>query len=106
MERCSHCGSLIKLGNITQFLEKVNTIIENDQLNVKSRSRPKTHKRYFLYKKMREAGMSLESIGKYFGRDHATVIHGIKMHEMFSQLKDIVYLNDTEEYDNLFQVHK
>ena len=106
MERCSHCGSLIRLGNITEFLEKVNMVIDKDQLNVKSRSRPKSYRRYFLYKKMRDVGMSLQSIGEYFGRDHATVIHGIKMHEMFLKAKDSVYLQDTEEYDNLFQVHK
>jgi chromosomal replication initiation ATPase DnaA len=106
MERCECCGSIIKIGDISNFLKIINDIIERDDLNTKSRSRHKTHKRYFLYKKMREKGLSFEGIGNYFGRDHATVMHGINKHDLFSEQKDTVYLKDTEGYDNLFQINQ
>ena len=106
MERCECCGSIIKIGDISSFLKVINEVIDRDDLNTKSRSRPKAHKRYYLYKKMRDKGLSLESIGNYFGRDHATVLHGISKHDIFSEQKDLIYLKDTEEYDNLFQINK
>jgi chromosomal replication initiation ATPase DnaA len=52
---------------------------------------------------MRERGLSLQQVGDYFGRDHATVLHGVKMHNTYTEQKDFKYLKDTEEYDNLFQ---
>jgi chromosomal replication initiation ATPase DnaA len=106
MERCSHCGSPIKFENIREFLQLIKELIEKDQLNVPSRSRPKNNRRYYLYRKMRDIGMSLQSIGDYFGRDHATVLHGLKMNDSFAQTKDLMYLKDTEEYDNIFQNNK
>jgi chromosomal replication initiation ATPase DnaA len=53
---------------------------------------------------MRDKGIPLQRIGEYFGRDHATVMHGLAMNEIY--LNDKKYLNDTKEYDNLFQIHK
>jgi len=103
MERCSHCGSLIRDYDVSEFLDKVMTLIDQDDLNVPSRSQTKSHKRYFLYKKMREMGFTYEGIGEYFGRDHATIIHGVKKHELYVEIKDSKYLKDTEDYDNLFQ---
>ena len=103
MKRCSYCGSLIKDYDISEFLEKVMVLIEQDNLNIPSRSQPKSHKRYFLYKKMREMGLTFEQIGEYFGRDHATIIHGVKKHDIYMEINDTKYLKDIEEYDNLFQ---
>jgi hypothetical protein len=103
MERCECCGSILKIGNVSEFLEKINGLIDNDQLNVKSRSQIRCHRRYYLYNKMRERGLSLQQIGDCFNRDHATVIYGIKMHNTYTSQKDSKYLNDTEEYDNFFQ---
>lgn len=103
MRRCSYCGSLIKHHDVSEFLEKVMVLIEQDNLNVPSRAQSKTHKRYFLYKKMREMGLTYEEVGEYFGRDHATVIAGVKKHDIYTEIKDSKYLKDIEEYDNLFQ---
>lgn len=103
MERCDYCGSILKMGDVSAFLEKITSLINSDQLNVKSRSQIKCHRRYYLFAKMRERGLSLQQIGDYFGRDHATVIHGIKMNDIYIEQQDFKYLKDTEEYDNLFQ---
>jgi chromosomal replication initiation ATPase DnaA len=103
MERCDYCGSILKIGNVSEFLEKIIKLINDDQLNVPSRSQVKCHRRYYLFHKMRERGLSLQQVGDYFGRDHATVLHGVKMHNTYTEQKDFKYLKDTEEYDNLFQ---
>jgi chromosomal replication initiation ATPase DnaA len=48
-------------------------------------------------------GLTFEQIGEYFGRDHATIIHGVKKHNIYMEINDSKYLKDIEEYDNLFQ---
>ena len=103
MRRCSYCGSPMRNHDISEFLEKVMVLVEQDNLNVPSRVQVKNHKRYFLYKKMRDMGLTFEQIGEYFGRDHATVMIGIKKHELYTEIKDSKYLKDIKEYDNLFQ---
>lgn len=103
MVRCNHCGSLIKDHDVSKFLEEVMVLIEKDNLNIPSRKQLKTHRRYFLYKKMREIGLTYEEIGDYFGRDHATIIHGVRKHELYTEIKDSKYLKDIQEYDNIFQ---
>jgi len=55
--------------------------------------------------------MTLESIGELFNRDHATVIHGIKMYKTREELKDPYMNRDIAEYkeflkdDNLLQIN-
>lgn len=106
MKRCNHCGSLIKDHDVSEFLEKVMVLIDEDNLNIKSRIQSKTHKRYFLYKHMRDIGLTFEEIGSYFGRDHATVMAGIKKHDTYIEIKDLKYIKDIEKYDHLLQDHK
>ena len=48
-------------------------------------------------------GFSYEEVGEYFGRDHSTIIAGVRKHETYIEIKDSKYLKDIEEYDNLFQ---
>ena len=36
MERCDYCGSILKIGNVSEFLEKIIKLINDDQLNVPS----------------------------------------------------------------------
>lgn len=103
MRRCNYCGSIMRDHDISEFLEKVMSLIEKDNLNIPSRNQVKNHRRYFLYKKMREMGLTFEQIGEYFGRTHATIIHGVNKHDIYNEIKDSKYLKDTEEYDNLFQ---
>ena len=104
MKRCNYCGSLMRDHDVSAFLEKVMLLIEQDNLNIPSRAQNKTHKRYFLYKKMRDfTDLTFEEIGEYFGRDHATVMHGIKKHDLYTDIKDSKYLKDTDKYDNLLQ---
>ena len=104
MEICSHCGSVITDISIAELLKKVSVLVEKDNLSGPSRKESLRHKRCYLYRKMRDKGIPLQRIGEYFGRDHATVMHGLAMNEIY--LNDKKYLNDTKEYDNLFQIHQ
>lgn len=101
MERCKCCGSVLPDLSSFDLLKKITVLIEKDQLDGRSRKQNLKHKRCYLYRKMRDRGMSLQSIGEYFNRDHATVVNGLYIEECLR--KDKIYLKDTEEYDNLFQ---
>jgi chromosomal replication initiation ATPase DnaA len=39
------------------------------------------HARYEAMWEMRQAGRSYPQIGEFFGRDHTTVLHGVRVHE-------------------------
>jgi hypothetical protein len=106
METCKCCGSVITDNKMSDFLNSIMLLIEEDGLNTPSRSPKLNHKRYYLFNKMRERGLSLQKIGEYFNRNHSTIIHGIKMHKIFLVTRDKIYLKDTEEYDNLFQINQ
>jgi len=63
----------------------VEEIIEEYDLKSKCRKRELVFMRYVLYKYLRSLGLSFDSIGKYFNRDHSTVIHGIKEYNLMSE---------------------
>ena len=73
--------------------EDVWNIIESFQLNTKSRREDVAYKRYYLYNFMYNyRHMTYSMIGKFFNRDHSTVIHGMKEHEYWYNIKDERYL--------------
>jgi hypothetical protein len=47
---------------------------------------------------------SLNEIGAIFGKDHATILHGIRMHEAWSLLKDKEYLKIIDPIREEFQI--
>jgi len=81
-------------------IEAVNALIEEMELNVPSRKREKVWFRYALYWEMRKhlKHHSLEKIGNYFGRDHASVLHGIneyqRMIERIKHYPELVEINN------------
>ena len=77
----------------TDFMSNVYEIIEKYNLTQKNRKQTIIYKRYFLYYQLQKAKLSLSHIGLLFKKDHASVIHGIKMHKRFTKMKDAIYLN-------------
>jgi chromosomal replication initiator protein len=65
--------------------------ISVDELISKSRSRPLTHARHIaMYLTRENTGLSLVKIGDmYGGRDHTTVLHGIKKVEDEMRARDL-----------------
>jgi hypothetical protein len=71
-------------------MNEVVKLIERYGLKTPKRNRELVYQRYYIYKELHKF-MILERIGKLFGKDHATVIHGIKMAKMFEHMKDELY---------------
>lgn len=73
--------------------EDIWNLIESFQLNTKSRREDVTYKRYYLYSFMyNNRHMTFSMIGKFFNRDHSTVIHGMREHQYWYNRKDPRYL--------------
>ena len=73
--------------------EDVWNIIESFQLNTKSRREDVAYKRYYLYNFLyNHRHMTFSMIGKFFNRDHSSVIHGMREHQYWYGKKDPRYL--------------
>ena len=61
-------------------------------MNITSRKREYLYPRFYLMNHIRkEFGISYESIGNLFGKDHATVLNAIKGHNDLQETKDNEY---------------
>ena len=80
----------------------IKKLINKDGLDTKSRHAPLIHRRMYLYNVMRRHGWIYEDIGKFFNRDHASVIHGIKRYKDLIKSNDAMLKVDTEEYEQIF----
>ena len=73
-----------------QFLLK---LIEKYSLANQNRQEQECYKRYYLYYLLSKTGMGCSSIGRSFGKDHATVLYGLKQHRKWYKMKDERYMN-------------
>lgn len=78
------------------FMTNVHAIIQKYNLKQANRKQSVIYKRYYLYHQLHMAKLSLSHIGLLFNKDHATVIHGLKMHKLFWKQKDSIYLHHVE----------
>ncbi len=65
-------------------------LIEMYGLKTSKRNRELVYQRFYMYKELRK-WLTLEQVGRLFGKDHATVIYGIKMARMFEHMNDTMY---------------
>lgn len=73
--------------------EQIKELIEEYQLNTRSRKRETVYKRYYLMNALfMQSKLSLTGIGELFNRDHSTVIHSIKEHKRWFKSMDQEYL--------------
>lgn len=79
-------------------------IIKRDELNKPCRKRVKVHKRMFLFNLMKDQNYNLKTIGKFFNKDHSTVIHGIKSYHNLLNVNDFNLMVDIEEYLDVFGI--
>ena len=78
-------------------LQKVNDIIISYGLKTNNRYREILWNRYACFKFLREAGFSLGGIGNLFGKNHATVINGLRVYEENIRYSDFkAYIKDIE----------
>jgi hypothetical protein len=78
-------------------IEKIQELIQIDNLSSKDRYRDLIYKRSYLYSLLREDGWNLARIGKLFNRDHATVLNGLKIHDNYYG-RDKIYDCTIREY--------
>lgn len=80
-------------------LIKITELIERYELNTSSRKREKVYIRSVLYHFLRSNKMTLDRIGKMFGKNHATILHGLECYNRnknYSDFKDLIYLVENE----------
>lgn len=76
-------------------LEKINELIEKYGLKHVTRRRDVLFKRYFIFNELRTYGLSLTMIGEIFGKNHATVLHGLRVHKDMLSYRDADYVSET-----------
>ena len=69
-------------------IQKVESVVNYFGLKNKTRKREVVWNRYAMYRFMRNNGFSFEKIGSFVGKDHATVINGLKIYEQNKRYND------------------
>ena len=86
------------------LIERINEIIETENLTQRTKKPNKVHRRWFIFSYLRKNNYVLREIAELFDMNHATIIHGIKKAEFYEQVKDEMFLIDTldlfEEFKN------
>ena len=87
----------------TSLENVVDYIIEND-LGGGGNKREYVHKRAYMYTYIIDKfNLSQSATGSLFkGRDHATVIHGLKLHRDMTETRDKQYALNTAELREIF----
>lgn len=71
-------------------------------LNIPTRLQSIVYQRYYLYYELRKI-CTYQEIGDIFDKDHASVLHGIKMHEAWMLVNDRQYVNTISEIKEDFE---
>ena len=84
-------------------MEEIIQYIKVNELDSRSRKRKFVCPRSYLFNFLKENyQMTLYDIGEMFNRDHATVIHGLKMHENQKDTENyIIHVNDVKYFLSL-----
>lgn len=80
-------------------LIKITELIERYELNTSSRKREKVYIRSVLYHFLRSNKMTLDRIGKMFGKNHATILHGLECYDRnknYSDFQELISLIENE----------
>lgn len=82
------------------LIERIHEIIKTENLRERTKKPKKVHRRWFIFAYLRKNNYVLREIAELFQMNHATIIHGIKQAKLFEQVKEKMYLMDTQD---LFQ---
>jgi hypothetical protein len=77
-------------------LALIHDFIEIHGLKNKLRKRELVYKRYYIYNELREAGLNLMQTAEVFGKNHASIFHGLRMHSDMVRFRDAVYASETK----------
>ena len=87
------------------LIRNVEHYIQKDELKKRCRQRKYFHKRIYFFNVLRNAGKTYQFIGKMFGLNHTTILHGIKTYKCLKKAKDPMLFLDIAEYDGKFKLH-
>ena len=77
-------------------LALIHDFIEIHGLKNKLRKRELVYKRYYIYNELREAGLNLMQTAEVFGKNHASIFHGLRVHSDMLRFRDVVYASETK----------
>jgi hypothetical protein len=91
------------MGKKKEYTEasNIDEIIQVFDLKSKDRHVPKIYRRAYLYHVLNRLNYTLNHIGKLFDRNHATILHGLRVHESLYFAKDKLYLMYMDELDSM-----
>jgi hypothetical protein len=84
------------------MIDRIEQIIEKENLLTRSRKRSIVHRRWFLFGILRKHGIKLKKIGEMFDLNHSTIIYGMSIAEFFEKQNDELYLLDTMDLQKEF----
>ena len=86
------------------IFNEIKRVIDDFDLKNKSRKPYFTYNRFFIFNYLFDnLKMSYTGIGLLFDRDHSTVIHGIREHNKYVEIKDSIYLSNTLDVRIIFE---
>ena len=88
------------------LIKNVEYFIEKHELKTKCNRPYYTHRRMYFYSTLRDAGLSYQRIADIFGKNHATVMNGIKRYKQLRATNDKLLYLDIADYDGRFKLHK
>ena len=84
--------------------DKLIELVHQYNLLERTRKRDKVYKRFFLMSELHKY-MNLTDTGKIFKMKHCSVLHGIRQHLIWMEVKDPEYLKAIDEiYQELYQI--
>lgn len=89
----------------TNFMkDKLIELVHQYNLLERTRKRDKVYKRFFLMSELHKY-LNLTDTGKIFKMKHCSVLHGIRQHLNWMEVKDPEYLKAIDEiYQELYQI--
>ena len=76
-------------------LQLIHELIDYYELTKVNRQRFYIYKRYYLMNELRALQLNLMQIGEIFGKNHATIIHGLRNHADLMSYQDPEYIAET-----------
>jgi len=84
--------------------EQLLELIQKHNLLDRTRKRDKVYKRFFLMSELHKY-MNLSDTGRVFNMKHCSVLHGIRQHLNWMEVKDPEYLRAIDEiYQELYEI--
>ena len=83
--------------------EDIKQIIQEHKLDQPSRQRSVLYKRFYIINVLRSRRLTCVAIGELLNRNHTTIVHALKQHDVWWNLKDEQYIDAIAEIMSIVQ---